>query len=134
METTKCQEESDGQKPSCVITRIALAVRHQGHIPSFKNNKRAVMIKTAHSERFGVVTKNSTRKWMKNCIRSFELQLFSSTVTTAQGMLTAHSRHSLIASSVPADDSRQWIPEIHVRCIEVPEGEEGAEIIIERIR
>lgn len=34
---------------------------------------------------------------------------------------------------MPEDDSRQFIPSIHIECVEVPKGEEGADIVIERI-
>ncbi len=109
--------------------KIVLAVKHQGHVPSFKNCKRAVR-KGKHAT---IITEPETKKWMERCIQGFESQLFCGSATTADGMPTAQHRHSSIVSSLPLDDSRQWIPELHVVCEEVCKGDEGAVIIIEEI-
>jgi len=105
--------------------KIILAVRNQGHVPSFKNNKMLV--------RGRLITDPKKQKWMQRCIQSFESQLFLLTRTTAAGTLTDNSLRSLIASSLPLDDSHQWIPEIKIEAVQLEMGHEGAVIIIEPI-
>jgi hypothetical protein len=48
-------------------------------------------------------------------------------------MATEASRLFSILWLMPADDSWKWIPSITVDCEEVPEGEEGVDITIERL-
>jgi hypothetical protein len=105
--------------------KIVLEVKHQGHVPSFKNCKRVV--------RNHLITRPDVKKWMERCIQSFESQLFCDTVINADETLMAPSLPSWIASSLPLDDSRQWMPEQHIYCEEVKKGEEGATIIIEQL-
>lgn len=112
-------------------TRIRLAVRQQGHVPAFKNKKRAIQDKRTGKMR--TLTEPKVAEWMEQCIQSLESQLFLALATAAEGTLMGRSRQSWIASSLPLDDSRQWIPEQHIYCKDVTKGEEGAEIIIERI-
>lgn len=110
--------------------KITLAVRHMGHVPSFKNNKRSIRLKNGSSM---PVTDKKTKKWMQKCIESFESQLFCDTLITGVGTLTGPFLPSLIAWYLPQDDSRQWIPELHIYAEQVKPGEEGAKIIIERL-
>mgnify|MGYP001588752767 CR=1 FL=1 len=110
--------------------KITLAVRHQGHVPSFKNNKRAIRLKRGGQK---LVTETKTKAWMERCILGFESQLFCGSATIGGGMPTGLQQRFLIASSLPLDDSRQFIPELHVYCEEVAKGEEGAIIIIEKL-
>jgi len=105
--------------------KIMLAVRQQGHVPSFKNNKMLAKGK--------LITDPAKQKWMERCIQSFESQLFCGSAITGGEMPTAPCPLSLTASLMPLDDSRQWIPELHVYCEEVKPGEEGAVIIIEKL-
>lgn len=106
--------------------KIVLSVKQQGHVPSFKNKKRV-------TKKFGLITHPKIKRWMEQCIQSFESQLFIESRTIAGVILTGPPPLSLIASSLPLDDSRQWIPELHIYCEEVKPGEEGATIIIEKI-
>lgn len=109
--------------------KIVLSVKNQGHVPSFKTQKRAATHRVTGLP--FVVSKKEIRKWMDQCAQSFESQLFCATQTTGDVTLTAPCPHSLIASSLPLDDSRQWIAEEHVFALEVEPGEEGATITIE---
>lgn len=106
--------------------KISLAVRQQGHVPSFKNKKRS-------SRKGHIYTEPKTKKWMDQCIHNFVSQLFIASRITEGGTLTVPPPRSLIASSLPLDDSRQWIPELHSLCEIVPKGEEGAIILIEKL-
>jgi hypothetical protein len=104
---------------------IKLSVRGLGHVPSFKNSKQWTGRK--------LITKPERQKWMAQCIRSFESQLRSTFLTGEKGMQTGLNRQSWIALSLPLDDSVSWIPEISVRVVRVPAGDEGADILIERV-
>ena len=106
--------------------KITLAVRQQGHVPSFENKKRV-------TRQGGLITDPKTKAWMERCILGFESQLFCGSATIGGGMPTGLQQRFLIASSLPLDDSRQFIPELHVYCEEVAKGEEGAIIIIEKL-
>jgi len=105
--------------------KIVLDVKNQGHVPSFKNKKRIM--------RNHLVTEPKTKRWMQGCIDSFESQLFIASRITGGETLTVPPPRSLIVSSLPLDDSRQWIPAIHIYCLPCKKGEEGATIIIEEI-
>jgi len=105
--------------------KIVLEVRNQGHVPSFKNKKRIM--------RNHLVTEPKTKRWMQRCTKCFESQLFCATQITGGETLTAPPPRSLIVSSLPLDDSRQWIPAIQIYSHPCSEGGEGATIIIEEI-
>lgn len=107
--------------------KIVLNVKHLGHVPSFKNKKR---IRVAKGKPISF-TEAKTRRWMDRVIQSFESQLFCATQTIGDVTLTVPCPHSLIVSSLPLDDSRQWIAELHVSALDVDRTEEGATIIIE---
>lgn len=100
---------------------VRLQLEGMGHVPSFKNKKRVAGKR--------VFTEKETRLWMEEAILSLQSQLRSAFPTSGsatstedcQPCLTALSEHS-----TDFDDSRQWIPELHVTCAEVPAGEEGA--------
>lgn len=111
--------------------KIELAVRNQGHVPSFKNCKRVVHNRT--TKKPFLATKPEVKGWMQRCIQSFESQLFCATLTADAGTLTAARPRSLIVSSRPLDDSRQWISQLTVLAEDVDAGNEGATIIIEEI-
>jgi len=109
--------------------KIALVVRNVGHVPSFKNNKRAIL----DNGRMRTLTEPKTKKWMEQVTDAFASQLFSLTQTNDAVIPMAPCPPSLIVSSLPLDDSRQWLPEITIKCVEVEKGDEGATIIIEPI-
>lgn len=96
------------------------------HIPSFKNRKRV-------SKSGGVFTDEKVKERMDAIIQSFVSQLLCETATIERGTQMDSSRLSLMLSLLPGDDSKKWIPEIHIYSRKVEIGEEGAEIIIERI-
>jgi hypothetical protein len=102
-------------------------VRGLGHVPSFKNSKLLL------AKQRRLITKPEYQKWMDTVIRSFESQLRSALATSGTVTTTARIPLSLIASSLPLDDSRRWIPQHSVGTLLVPKGEEGADIVIERI-
>ncbi len=110
--------------------KIELQVKGMGHVPSFKNNKRSIRLKNGSTM---IVTDQKTKKWMQRCIRSFVSQLSAPWRTTEDGTLTAPPPLSLIASSLPLDDSRQWISCLIVGDKQVRKGDEGATITVEEI-
>lgn len=111
--------------------KIELQVRNIGPVPSFKNTKS--IGRNRKTKRPFIMTDPKKKKWMGLCTESFELQLFCATQISGAGTLTAPPPHSLIVSSLPLDDSRQWIPELMVSSEDCPKGDEGATIIIEPV-
>ena len=112
--------------------KIVLSVKQQGHVPSFKTQKRAAI--NRQTGQAMIVTGRKEKEWMQRCIQSFESQLFCACQTIGPVTPTAPPLHCSIASSLPLDDSRQWLPELHVYVQEVRKDEEGATIIIEEIK
>ena len=80
-----------------------------------------------------MTTKPAYKKWMDRCIRLIEFTLLSRFRIDAGVMLTGDSLPSWTASSVPFDDSVDWIPEISVSVERVEKGQEGATVVIERL-
>lgn len=114
--------------------RVCLRVRGLEHVPSKKNSKQIIR----KGNRPSLITKPERHKWIERCIRSFASQLSSTTPTCGDGTQTECSPPSLIAllNQYPGfkmDDNLHVIPEIHVRCVKVGKGEEGADIVIEHI-
>lgn len=105
--------------------KIELAVRHKGPVPSLKNHKRVI--------RGMLITEPKVKRWMEEVISDFESQLFCATRTTAGAILTTPHPHSSIVSSLPLDDSRQWISELLIVSADVDKGQDGATITIEEI-
>ena len=114
-------------KNSCVI----LKVEGLDHVPSFKNSKQIIPGK--NGRRSMLITKPERQQWMERVIQSFVYQLRSEFQTRGIETTTGPSALSLIASLLPLDDSRKWIPEHSVSTRLVKKGEEGAVIKIERI-
>jgi len=112
-----------GDTPSFI-----LQVRGLGHVPSFKNRKRAILDRNTGKQR--TLTEPATKQWMDRCIQSFVSQLLCAAQTIVSGTIPGRSKLFSIVSSLPWDDSRQWIPEIHVLTVEVDKGDEGADIHI----
>ncbi len=104
-------------------------------IPSFKNNKMLI-VKSPNGkplQRPLLITKPEFQQVMQRITDAFVLQL-SSVFQTGDGLtLAANSIRSLIASSMPADDCWEQIPEIHVTAESCEPGSEGASIVIERL-
>jgi hypothetical protein len=107
------------------MTKITLKVEGLGHVPAMKNNKMLTSGK--------LITNPKRQKWMKLCQASFESQLISLYQTSAEGMQMGRSLRSWIALHIPLDDAVSQIPEIYVTSHQVPKGQEGAVITIERI-
>jgi hypothetical protein len=101
------------------------------HVPSFKNCKRAILDRKNGKMR--TLTDPKTRRQMDAIIQSFVSQSISDIQTRSAETLTGPFLQSSIVSLLPQNDSRQWIPEHHVSTQDVDKGNEGAEIIIERI-
>tara|TARA_R110000868_G_scaffold148404_3_gene370345 strand:- start:195 stop:533 length:339 start_codon:yes stop_codon:yes gene_type:complete len=111
--------------------KITLNVKNLGHVPSFKNNKRAILDRNTGKMR--TLTDPKTKKWMNDCIHGFGLQLNLLFQINAAETATEQLVLSSIASLLPLDDSRHWIPELHIYCEDVDKGIEGATITIEEI-
>lgn len=105
-------------------TPLLLHIR-EGHITSFKNSKML--------SRGRLITDPTKQKKMEAYTRAIESQLRSLYQTTVEGMQTVPSLASWIRSSVPLDDSIQWVPEIVIKVHRVSKGQEGANLEIERI-
>jgi len=103
-------------------TPIRLVVQGLGSVPSFKNSKMLT--------RGRLITDPKKQKWMDACIASFESQLRSELRTRGIATTTGPIPPSRIASLLPLDDSRKWIPEHCVRTLLVSKGSEGAELVI----
>lgn len=106
-------------------TPLVLHIQGLGHITSFKNSKMVA--------RGRLMTAPIKQRQMESYILSIESQLRSMYQTSADGMQTGRSLASWIASSVPLDDSIQWVPTIVIQAQQVPKGLEGASIVIERL-
>lgn len=94
-------------------------------IPAMKNSKMLT--------RGRLITKPEYQQRMAGIIRDLESQLNCVSQISGLGTSTVQQQHSWIASSLPADDSWQWIPELNVKAVLVEKGSEGALITIEEI-
>ncbi len=109
-----------GSSSPTVPTSVRLHVRNLGHVPAKKN-------------RFYANVDPRHREWQRKCVQSLQSQLRSLFQTGAGATSTTPLSPCLIAllkHSKTFDDNWRIIPEIHIRAQEVPDGEEGAEIVI----
>ena len=97
-----------------------------GEVPSFKNSKMIA--------RGRLITDPRKQRWMDQASALFESQLRSFIRAKGIPTLTGEPLLASIASSVPLDDSRAWIAELSVNWRHVSKGQEGAEILIEKIK
>ena len=102
---------------------VRLQVRGLGHVPSKKNR----LFARADG---GVMTDSKVRQWSTRCIAAFVSQLCCGSATGESAILTTEQLRSL-TQLLPADDGWKHIPEIHLTAIQVPKGDEGADITIE---
>jgi hypothetical protein len=109
---------------------ITLTIQGCENVVSFKNSK---LICAPKGRRPMLITDPKKQKKMDRYIGLIESQLHSLYQTSETGMATGCSLASWIQSCVPLDDSRKWIPELHVYFKEVPKGDEGAVILIEKL-
>lgn len=110
------------------IKTVRLEVSNLGHVPSFKNNK--IIFRDKRTGRLRLITKPEYQKWMAACIQSFMSQLYSISQTIGDETLTGPQRRSLIALSLPLDDSVQWITQLQINVQKVPKDSEGAVITV----
>ncbi|HEU4345894.1 MAG TPA: hypothetical protein VFU31_30450 [Candidatus Binatia bacterium] len=123
---------------------IRLEIRGVDNIASFKNQKQIISLPIKGSQKCKecgkrdvrpmLITKPERQQQMKSITESLESQLYSALATTGLEITMAPIPLSKIASLLPLDDSRQWIPELCVSTLLVAKGEEGADITIERIK
>lgn len=104
---------------------IKIHIRALGSITSFKNSKML--------SRGRLITDPTKQKKMDGYTRAIESQLRSAYQTAGGATETGLSLPSWIAACWPADDSVDWLPEIVVRVERVGNGEEGADIQVERL-
>lgn len=114
---------------------LTLEIKGLGPVVSFKNSK--VLIAKGKGgrplPRPMLVTKAEYKRQMQKIVESFVSQLLCASQTMPSGTGTARWRRSLIVLSLPADDSLNDVPEIHLNVEYVDKGEEGALIQIQRI-
>lgn len=106
---------------------IHIQIQGLGHCPSFKNSKLLLWNQRR------AITKPEYQKWMQAAIRLIESQLLSALATRGIEITTGPLAPSLIASYLPLDDSRKWIPSHSVSTQLVSKGNEGADLVIERL-
>lgn len=111
-------------------SQVLLLIRGCGHIPSFKNKKR--MGKSSSGQPV-LYTRSDVKRLMDSIILSLESQLRSACRTSALVTSMGQPALSWIVSSLPLDDSWQFIPELVVRVEQVERGQEGADIVVERL-
>lgn len=121
--TPSSKSSTDQAMPSPAPS-VKLEIKGQ-HIPSFKNRKRIVGDK--------LILRPDILARKKAIEESFVWQLLSDTQIASLATQMGVSRQSLIASLVPADDCWTVIPEITIKCELVEPGQEGCEVIIQKI-
>lgn len=92
-------------------------------MPSFKNSK---MLTRGH-----LITDPARQRWMDRAIQAIESQLRSAFLTNGGETPMEPCLHSLIAWSKQFDDSVHWLPDIRIKAVTVPKGDEGATMEIE---
>lgn len=123
---------------------IRLEIRGVDNIASFKNQKQIITLPIKGSSKCRtcgkrpgrpmLITKPERQQQMKSITESFVSQLYSALATNGLAITMAPIPLCKIASFLPLDDCRQWIPEHCVSTLLVAKGEEGADIVIERIK
>lgn len=107
---------------SAPTSTLRLTIRGRGHVPSFKNNKMLARGK--------LITHPKKQQWMEQAIHDLESQLRSLCQTSDGATSMGLVARSLIAWSQRFDDSVQWVDQLHILAVELPKGEEGANIDI----
>jgi hypothetical protein len=105
------------------------------HIPSFKNSKRWVtkLPNGKPLKRPLLITSPEYQEWMAQAVQSLEFQLLSTSPTDSGGTQPERSRLFAMLSLLPVDDSVNDLPEGSWKVVKVPPGEEGCQIVIERL-
>lgn len=123
--------KSETTPSSALSYPVILEIRGIGNVPSFKNAKR-ISINRKTGKRFPR-TEKRVKDWMENAIQLIEYQLRGMFLIGESGILGECQRQSLIASSMPLDDSLDWMIPGAQSVIHVPHGNEGCTITIERL-
>lgn len=150
---TQCEQKDLFSATECGTRRLVLDLT--GNIPSFKNNKMILPPSTKRlrdalkagnlewarsamkdflSKRTFLITKPEYQKEMDRMIDSIVLQLRCAFQTDATRISQASSIRSWTASSMPADDWWERIPDIQIRGELCEPGREGATVVVERLR
>jgi hypothetical protein len=105
------------------------------HIPSFKNAKHWVTHtpKGVPLARPFLITSPEFQQWMEKAVLSLESQLLSLCQTASGGTPPEPSKLFAMLSLLPEDDSVNDLPAGAWTVVRVPPGEEGAQILLERI-
>jgi hypothetical protein len=109
---------------------IRLQIRGLGNIAGFKNSKRIVRRKNSQS--MMIISDADLKKRKTAIIQSFVSQL-RSTLIPSGDVTQTDARVLYLTLSLPHDDCWTAIPELIVRSELVETGEEGADILIERL-
>lgn len=105
------------------------------HIPSFKNSKRWItkLPNGKPLKRPLLITSPEFQEWMEKAVQSLESQLLSLCRTGPEGTPLERSKLFAMLSQLPADDSVNDLREGCWKVVRVQPGEEGCEIVIERL-
>lgn len=109
---------------------MKLVVQGLGEVPSFKNRK---VIGRDRKGRPMLFTKDEVKERMELLTKAIEYQLRSSLLIDETGTVMECIPQSRIVSSLPLDDSLNWIGSHSVSWRRVRNGEEGFEIVIEPV-
>lgn len=110
---------------------IKLKVQGIGPVPSFKNNKRAILDRNTGKMR--TLTKPETKRWMNQCIAQFESQLLGA-CPIIEGETHGEWVKRLLTVLLPLQDDswKHMLPgDQNVRMVK--KGREGAEVTIEQL-
>lgn len=123
---------SNATSPSSNLTSpgvLTLKIRGIGNPTSFKNTKSIYRRKNGTPF---IATKHEKKEWMQRAARLIESQLYSVLATTGAA-ITPECWKRFATFWLPLDDAWQFLEIGSVKTILVPAGEEGADVIIERL-
>lgn len=112
------------------IEPLVLTIRNMGRVPAKKNGKQISF--NRKTKKPFLRTDDEKKAWTDAAILYLESQL-NSAYRTAKAMGITNCPLCWIASSVPANDSAKHIRKGSFEIVDVPEGQEGAQITITRI-
>lgn len=109
---------------------LRLSIRSIGSVPSLKNAKMVIFDREKGHMR--PLTEPRVQKWMAKATRLLRLQLIFAFQQTGSPISTEDFLRFL-TFYVPADDRRQIITDLEIHNVQVELGQEGADILIERL-
>lgn len=116
---------------------VWLELKGARFLVSFKNNKMLITkSRGAPLRKPMLITNPERQKVMDEITQSFVSQLLSKCRTIDAAIRTGSSQPSLTAllrRCMKFDDSWTWMPEQHLFCELVTEGEEGVDLVIEQL-